>query len=40
MSRRLGIAPETVRTWRRRFLNRGLKGMNDESRPGRAEEVR
>ncbi|MEU7062879.1 IS630 family transposase [Streptomyces sp. NPDC046161] len=34
VSRRLGIAPETVRTWRRRFLDRGLEGMHDEPRPG------
>ncbi|MFE5677690.1 helix-turn-helix domain-containing protein [Streptomyces erythrochromogenes] len=34
VSRRLGIAPETVRTWRRGFLDRGLEGMHDEPRPG------
>lgn len=34
VSRRLRIAPETVRTWRRRFLDRGLDGMSDEPRPG------
>ncbi|MER6407401.1 helix-turn-helix domain-containing protein [Streptomyces viridosporus] len=25
VSRRLGIAPDTVRTWRRRFVERGLE---------------
>ncbi|MFJ6752118.1 IS630 family transposase [Streptomyces sp. NPDC091266] len=34
VSRRLGVVPETVRTWRRRFLERGLDGMCDEPRPG------
>ncbi|MCX4808577.1 helix-turn-helix domain-containing protein [Streptomyces sp. NBC_01214] len=34
VSRRLGIASETVRTGRRRFLERGLEGMSDEPRPG------
>lgn len=34
VSRRLGIAPETVRTWRRQFLDRGLEGMCDDPRPG------
>ncbi|MFE2322758.1 IS630 family transposase [Streptomyces sp. NPDC059385] len=39
VSRRLGIAPETVRTWRRRFLDRGLEGMHDEPRPGVPRKV-
>ncbi|MFD5661496.1 IS630 family transposase [Streptomyces hirsutus] len=34
VSRRLGIAPDTARTWRRRFLERGLDGLSDEPRPG------
>lgn len=34
VSRRLRIAPDTVRTWRRRFLERGLDGLCDEARPG------
>lgn len=34
VSRRLRIAPDTVRTWRRRFLERGLDGLCDEPRPG------
>ncbi|WP_398860987.1 helix-turn-helix domain-containing protein [Streptomyces noursei] len=34
VSRRLGVAPDTVRTWRRRFLERGLDGLCDEPRPG------
>ncbi|AJT61858.2 hypothetical protein T261_08783 [Streptomyces lydicus] len=34
VSRRLGITADTVRTWRRRFLERGLDGLSDEPRPG------
>ncbi|WP_308299902.1 helix-turn-helix domain-containing protein, partial [Streptomyces sp. CJ_13] len=34
VSRRLRIAPDTVRTWRRRFLEHGLDGLCDEPRPG------
>ncbi len=34
VSRRLGITPDTVRTWRRRFLERGADGLCDEPRPG------
>lgn len=34
VSRRLHVAPDTVRTWRRRFLDRGLDGLPDEPRPG------
>jgi transposase len=34
VSRRLGITPDTVRTWRRCFLERGLDGLSDEPRPG------
>ncbi|MEU5613420.1 helix-turn-helix domain-containing protein [Streptomyces sparsogenes] len=34
VSRRLQVAPDTVRTWRRRFLDRGLDGLSDEPRPG------
>ncbi|MEV0918453.1 helix-turn-helix domain-containing protein [Streptomyces sp. NPDC049967] len=33
-SRRCRVVPETVRTWRRRLLDRGLDGMCDEPRPG------
>ncbi|MFJ2753604.1 helix-turn-helix domain-containing protein [Streptomyces sp. NPDC087297] len=33
-SRRLKISPDTVRTWRRRFLEHGLDGLGDEPRPG------
>ncbi len=32
--RRLGVSPDTVRTWRRRFIERGLDGLSDEPRPG------
>ncbi|MFE0063021.1 IS630 family transposase [Streptomyces sp. NPDC059003] len=34
VSRRLKVAPDTVRTWRRRFLAHGLDGLCDEPRPG------
>ncbi|MFJ7296607.1 transposase [Streptomyces collinus] len=34
VSRRLGVSPDTVRTLRRRFLERGLDGLPDEPRPG------
>lgn len=29
VSRRLGVTADTVRTWRRRFLERGLDGLSD-----------
>ncbi|WP_240802132.1 helix-turn-helix domain-containing protein [Streptomyces sp. A1136] len=31
VSRRLGITPDTVRTWRRCFIERGLDGLCDRS---------
>ncbi|MEZ0163103.1 IS630 family transposase, partial [Streptomyces griseorubens] len=34
VSRRLGVTADMVRTWRRRFLERGLDGLSDEPRPG------
>jgi transposase len=34
VSRLLKVAPDTVRTWRRRFLEHGLDGLCDEPRPG------
>ncbi len=34
VSRRLRVTPDTVRTWRRRFLERGLDDLSDEPRPG------
>ncbi|WP_217131150.1 IS630 family transposase, partial [Streptomyces sp. AC558_RSS880] len=34
VSRRLRVSPDTVRTWRRRFLERGLDGLCDDPRPG------
>ncbi|WP_328311165.1 hypothetical protein OG432_13605 [Streptomyces sp. NBC_00442] len=33
VSRRLRIAPDTVRTRRRRFIEHGLDGLGDEPRP-------
>ena len=35
IARRLGIAPNTVRKWRRRFCQEGLAGLADRPRPGR-----
>lgn len=34
VSRWLRIAADTVRTWRRRFIERGLDGLCDDPRPG------
>ncbi|WP_327576469.1 MULTISPECIES: helix-turn-helix domain-containing protein [unclassified Streptomyces] len=34
VSRRIGVTADMVRTWRRRFLERGLDGLSDEPRPG------
>ncbi|MFF9757329.1 helix-turn-helix domain-containing protein, partial [Streptomyces sp. NPDC014344] len=39
VSRRLGVSPDTVRTWRRRFLERGLDGLCDEPRPGAPRKI-
>ncbi|MGV9557699.1 helix-turn-helix domain-containing protein [Streptomyces sp. NPDC003401] len=33
VSRRLRVSPDTVRTWRRRFLERGMDGLCDDPRP-------
>ncbi|WP_267889592.1 MULTISPECIES: helix-turn-helix domain-containing protein [unclassified Streptomyces] len=38
VSRRLRITADTVRTWRRRFLERGLDGLCDDPRTRRPEE--
>ena len=32
---RVGASSQTVRKWRRRFLERGVQGLHDELRPGR-----
>ncbi|WSK74396.1 hypothetical protein OG295_39580 (plasmid) [Streptomyces sp. NBC_01276] len=34
VSLRLRIAPDTVRTWRRCFIEWGLDGLCDDPRPG------
>ncbi len=39
VSRRLKVAPDTVRTWRRRCLDRALDGLSDEPRPGVPRKV-
>jgi transposase/transposase-like protein len=39
VARQMGIAPDTVRKWRRRFLTGRLDGLVDEPRPGRPPTV-
>jgi transposase len=34
VAERVGVTPQTVGKWRRRFLERGLEGLLDEPRPG------
>ena len=44
VSRELGVRPNTVGVWRKRFAARGLAGLRDQSRPGKkpryGEELR
>ncbi|MFG3551888.1 helix-turn-helix domain-containing protein [Streptomyces sp. NPDC047725] len=40
VSRRLGVSPDAVRTWRRRFLGRGLDDLCDDPRRASAEDHR
>jgi transposase len=35
IARRVGVAPTTVRKWRRRFCTHGYAGLRDRPRPGR-----
>jgi transposase len=35
IARRVGVAPNTVRKWRRRFCTQGYAGLRDRPRPGR-----
>ncbi|WP_434097764.1 helix-turn-helix domain-containing protein [Streptomyces mirabilis] len=39
VAQRLGITTDTVRLWRRRFLERRLNGLCDEPRPGVPREI-
>jgi transposase len=36
---RLGVWPQTVSTWRRRFVRDRLEGLSDEPRPGAARTI-
>src|ERR1700738_158443 len=44
VSRELGVRPNTVGVWRKRFAARGLAGLRDQPRPGKkpryGEELR
>ena len=35
VARRVGVTPQTVGKWRRRFRAAGIQGLHDELRPGR-----
>lgn len=39
VSRRLNVAADVVRTWGRRFIERGLEGLSDEPRPGARRSI-
>jgi len=39
VSRRLRVTSDTIRAWRRRFLERGLDGLCDEPRPGAPRKI-
>lgn len=35
IARKLGLAPNTVGKWRKRFFTEGIDGLGDRKRPGR-----
>ena len=39
VSAQVGLSPQTVGKWRRRFLERGLDGLLDEPRPGAPRKI-
>ena len=39
VAEQLGIWPQTVGKWRRRFVARRLEGLSDEDRPGRPRTI-
>ena len=39
ISHRVGVARQTVLTWRDRYARYGLDGLGDRARPGRPQEV-
>ena len=39
IAEKVGVSRPTVNTWRDRYVERGLPGLNDEQRPGRQQSV-
>lgn len=39
IAKKLGFSQQSVCTWRKRYLERGLQGLHDELKPGRPRRV-
>src|SRR5436190_24163729 len=39
IAERLGVARQTVLTWRQRYLAEGLEGLHDVPKPGRPRQI-